>query len=152
MLLERSPTPSPPGQAMAYDLPSIAVAVVVHDGKVLVGLRAGDAAEEPGRAEFPGGKIEPHESVAAAAARECLEETGVAVRMLDRPCVSVPKQAPLRTIFFHWATPIDTAARPRPPFEWVPIADLSARRFPAANDTVLAMLRAEHAAPGHGGS
>ncbi len=152
MLLERSPTPSPPGRAMAYDLPPIAVAVVVHDGKVLVGLRAGDAAEEPGRAEFPGGKIEPHESVAAAAARECLEETGVAVRMLDRPCVSVPQQAPLRTIFFHWAAPLDATVPPQPPFEWVPIDALSTRRFPAANDTVLAMLRAEHAAPGHGGS
>jgi 8-oxo-dGTP diphosphatase len=137
---------------MAYDLPPIAVAVVVHDGKVLVGLRAGDAAEEPGRAEFPGGKIEPHESVAAAAARECLEETGVAVRMLDRPCVSVPQQAPLRTIFFHWAAPLDATVPPQPPFAWVPIDALSPRRFPAANDTVLAMLRAEHAAPGHGGS
>jgi 8-oxo-dGTP diphosphatase len=137
---------------MAYDLPPIAVAVVVHDGTVLVGLRADDAPEEPGRAEFPGGKVEPHESAAEAAARECLEETGVAVRMLNRPCVSVPQQAPLRTIFFHWATPLDATVPPRPPFEWVPIDALSMRRFPAANDTVLAMLRAEHAAPGHGGS
>jgi 8-oxo-dGTP diphosphatase len=135
---------------MAHDLPPIAVAVVVHDGKVLVGLRAGDAAEEPGRAEFPGGKIEPHESAAEAAARECMEETGVAVRMLDRlPAVAVPQSQPARTIFFHWAAPIDTAARPRPPFEWVPIADLSARRFPEANAAVLALLRDNG---GHGGS
>ena len=152
MLLERSPTPSPPGQAMAYHCPSIAVAVVVHDGTVLVGRRADDALEEPGRAEFPGGKVEPHESAAEAAARECLEETGVAVRMLDRPCTVVAGQPPLRTISFHWAAPLDPGVPPRPPFAWLTIAELSRCRFPAANDTVLAILRAEHAAPGHGGS
>jgi 8-oxo-dGTP diphosphatase len=122
---------------------------VVHDGTVLVGRRADDAPEEPGRAEFPGGKVEPHESAAEAAARECLEETGVAVRMLNRPCVSVTQQAPLRTIFFHWATPLDATVPPRPPFEWVPIDALSTRRFPAANGAVLALLRRDG---GHGGS
>ena len=130
----------------------VAVAVVVHDGAVLVGLRADDAPEEPGRAEFPGGKVEPHERPAEAAARECLEETGIAVRMLDRPCTVIARQPPLRTISFHWAAPLDAGAAPRPPFAWLPIAELSRRRFPAANDAVLAMLRAEHAAHGHGGS
>jgi 8-oxo-dGTP diphosphatase len=127
----------------------VAVAVVVHDGTVLVGRRADDTPEEPGRAEFPGGKVEPHESAAEAAARECLEETGVAVRILDRPCVSVTQPAPLRTIFFHWATPLDATVPPRPPFEWVPIDALSTRRFPAANGAVLALLRRDG---GHGGS
>lgn len=137
---------------MTSVLRPVAVAVVVHDGTVLVGLRADDAPEEPGRAEFPGGKVEPHESAAEAAARECLEETGIAVRMLDRPCTVVARQPPLRTISFHWAAPLDAGVPPRPPFAWLPIGELPHRRFPVANAAVLAMLGAEHAARGHGGS
>ena len=137
---------------MTPTLPPIAVAVVVHDGKVLVGRRSASAAEAAGFDEFPGGKVEPHESAAEAAARECLEETGIAVRMIDRPCTVVARQPPLRTISFHWAAPLDAGVPPRPPFAWLPIGALSRHRFPAANDAVLAMLRAEHAAPGHGGS
>ena len=130
----------------------VAVAVVVHDGTVLVGRRADEAPEEPGRAEFPGGKVEPHEPAAEAAARECLEETGIAVRMLDRPSTVVVQQPPLRTISFHRAAPLDAGVPPRTPFAWLPIAELSRCRFPAANDAVLAKLRAEHTAHGHGGS
>jgi len=130
----------------------IAVAVVVHHGKVLVGRRADDAAELPGCAEFPGGKIEPHESATEAAVRECLEETGVAVRVIDGlPAVAVPQSLPPLTIFFHWASPIDPSAQPRPPFDWVPIANLSSRRFPDANATVLAILQRDHGSA-HGGS
>ncbi|MEI6239611.1 MAG: NUDIX domain-containing protein [Planctomycetia bacterium] len=130
----------------------IAVAVVTHDGHVLVGRRAANAAEAAGFDEFPGGKIEPHESAAEAAARECLEEAGIVVRMLDRPCVSVSRQPPLRTIVFHWAAPLDATVPPRPPFEWIPIADLSQRKFPEPNAAVLAILRTDHAAHDHGGS
>lgn len=120
------------------------MAVVVHEGRVLVGQRAADARDEPGRAEFPGGKIEPHESAAAAAARECLEETGVAVRVLEQAHKAVLREAqPTLWITFHWATPLDPMATPKPPFVWVPIPELSARSFPAANAPVLAMLGRE---------
>ncbi len=122
----------------------IAVAVVVQEGRVLVGQRALDAREAPGRAEFPGGKIEPHESAAEAAARECLEETGVAVRVLERVYQAVVRDAhPPARITFHWATPLDPMATPKPPFVWVPIPDLPTRSFPAANAPVLAMLGRE---------
>jgi 8-oxo-dGTP diphosphatase len=133
-------------------LSPIAVAVVVHEGNVLVGTRAANAAEAAGFDEFPGGKVEPHESAAEAAARECLEETGVAVRMLDRACTVIAQQPPLRTISFHWAAPLDAGVPPRQPFAWLPIAELPRRRFPGANAAVLTMLRTEHAAQDHGGS
>lgn len=129
----------------------IAVAVVVHAGCVLVGRRADDAAEQPGRAEFPGGTIEPHETSAAAAQRECFEETGVVIRVLER-AVEVAAAGPPVAITFHWATPLDPVAPPRPPFAWVPIAELTRLDFPAANAPVLTMLVCDHAADGHGGS
>ena len=66
---------------------TIAVAVVLRHGHALVGRRAADAMDAAGLDEFPGGKVEPGDSPARAAARECLEEAGVAVRidaLLDR--------------------------------------------------------------------
>ena len=138
---------------MSQDVRPIAVAVVVDAGCVLVGRRPAGAAEAAGFDEFPGGKVEPNESVAEAAARECLEETGVAVRMLDRTAtVASTQTVPARTIVFQWATPLGTAVPPRPPFAWVPIAELPTRRFPAANAAVLTILRRDHESSAHGGS
>ncbi len=122
----------------------IAVAVVVHAGRVLVGRRADDAAEHPGRAEFPGGKIEPHETSEGAALRECLEEAGIAIRLLERTFGVVLQEAtPPVWITFHWATPLDPEAPPRPPFAWVPISELPRLNFPPANAPVLGALRHE---------
>jgi len=123
------------------------VAVVVHEGRVLVGQRADDAAEQPGRAEFPGGKIEPHETSEGAALRECLEEAGIAIHLLERTFGVVLQEAtPPLWITFHWATPLDPEATPRPPFAWVPISALPHLNFPLANAPVLGILGAENKA------
>ncbi|NBT12820.1 MAG: NUDIX domain-containing protein [Planctomycetia bacterium] len=121
----------------------VAVAVVVHAARVLVGRRSLAAVDAAGCAEFPGGKVEPGETTAVAAARECLEEAGVAIRLLDR-VVRVAPTASGPEIAFHWAAPLDPADEPRPPFAWVPIADLSRLGFPPANAPVLAILAADH--------
>ncbi len=52
-----------------------ASAVVVRDGKVLLGRRRGSHGD--GTWSFPGGKVDPGEPPAAAAARELEEETGL---------------------------------------------------------------------------
>jgi len=124
---------------------TIAVAVVVHDGRVLVGRRSATAVEAPGLDEFPGGKVEPGETVAAAAARECLEEAGIAVHIGPRSfSVASTAREPQRPIIFRWATPIDPAAPPTPPFAWVPIDHLPKLNFPAANAAVLTLLQRDH--------
>lgn len=125
-------------------LRQIAVAVVVHEGRVLVGRRADDAAEQPGCSEFPGGKVEPHETSSDAALRECLEEAGIAIRLLERTFGFVLQEAtPPLAITFHWATPLDPEAPPRQPFAWVPISELPRLKFPLANAPVLRALGRE---------
>jgi mutator protein MutT len=127
---------------MPEALVTIAVAVVVHEGRVLVGRRSLHAAAAPGLDEFPGGKLEAGETVAEAAARECLEETGIAVRISDRSFgIASTRQSPPLMVIFRWGTPVDHAAIPTPPFAWIPIAKLPELNFPAANAAVLALLQ-----------
>jgi 8-oxo-dGTP diphosphatase len=56
----------------------VAIAVVEHAGRYLVGTRRADQALA-GRAEFPGGRCLSGEEGSACAVRECREETGLAV-------------------------------------------------------------------------
>ena len=128
----------------------IAVAIVINDGRVLVGQRAPDAENAAGLHEFPGGKVEPGESPAAAAARETFEEAGIDVRIgatLDTAMASA-RSGPIEILFFA-AEPIAEAPLPRPPFAWVAIADLQTFSFPPANEQVIRRIVAGHA---HGGS
>lgn len=120
----------------------IAVAVVLDDGHVLVGRRSPAAVDAAGLDEFPGGKVEPGEPLAAAAVRECVEETGILVDVLA-PMHTATAQAstgPVEIVFFL-ARPRSPRPVPRQPYGWVTIADLSRLRFPAANAGVLTWLR-----------
>jgi ADP-ribose pyrophosphatase YjhB (NUDIX family) len=58
-------------------------ALVVRDGRVLLGRRAVDPAR--GAWDIPGGFLEPWELPQHAAVREVLEETGLVVRAQDNP-------------------------------------------------------------------
>lgn len=120
---------------------TIAVAVVCRHGMVLVGRRAADAQDAAGHDEFPGGKVEPGEAPSDAAARECLEEAGIGVRigpLLDRG-VAETASGPI-DVFFFAAEPLDEREQPLVPFAWVPSCELAHLRFPPANARVLALL------------
>jgi 8-oxo-dGTP diphosphatase len=128
----------------------IAIAVVQHAGRVLVGLR-GDDVVLAGYWEFPGGKVGEGETPAAAAARECLEETGLAVRItgLLASVQHTYDYGPLALEFFA-AEPLDAEQPPRAPFRWVPLAELPQYRFPPANAEVIARLLLPSPARGRG--
>ena len=129
----------------------VAVAVVLHEGLVLIGPRPAGVSLA-GYWEFPGGKLDQGELPVDAAVRECLEETGVRLASLQ-PWETVEFDYPhgrLRLHFMQAWLPRASAAvpspevplpTPHPPFRWVPVVDLPSYSFPAANRVVLEQLR-----------
>ena len=60
----------------------VAAAVLIDQGKVLLTRRL-DGQHLAGMWEFPGGKLEPGESPEDAVVRECAEECGIDVEVVD---------------------------------------------------------------------
>jgi 8-oxo-dGTP diphosphatase len=123
----------------------IAIAVVEHDGRFLVGRRGADSVLA-GCWEFPGGKIRPAEAPSAAAERECLEETGLRVRaekLLTQTRHAYAHGAV--ELHFFACRLMDVDAAPRAPFCWTPRGELAALELPAANHRVLELLLARDA-------
>jgi len=79
-----------PGVHAERTTPLIIVgAAIVADGRLLACQRS-EPPEVAGRWEFPGGKVEPGEDELEALVRECQEELGVVIRVLDRVGEDVP--------------------------------------------------------------
>jgi 8-oxo-dGTP diphosphatase len=121
----------------------IAVAIVVRDGCCLVARRrAGE--HLAGLWEFPGGKIEPGETPAAAARRELLEETGLAADALE-PLTFVVHDYVERPLRLHVFLVHDPAGALREgegrEWSWVAPRDLQALDMPEANRLMLRALR-----------
>jgi 8-oxo-dGTP diphosphatase len=118
----------------------IAIAVVERAGHYLIGQRPPDVSLG-GYWEFPGGKTESGELPQAAAARECLEETGLQVDVSEllNETDYVYDYGAVQLHFFL-CTPQDRAAVPRPPFRWVAADELPQYEFPPANARLLELL------------
>jgi len=118
----------------------IGIAVVEHDGRYLVGVR-GAGGPLPGFAEFPGGKCLDGESPEDCAARECVEESGLQVEIVDvlyqcdydYPHGSV-------ALNFYLCRPMGDIAERHRQFEWIPAAQLRDLKFPPANQAVVELL------------
>ena len=130
----------------------VAVAVLYHQKQFLIGQRS---AEDylAGLWEFPGGKVKPQESPHEAAVRECKEETGLDVTVID-VCSEVIHRYPIKSkaetssetlsrdlhLFFFACRAMDPAAPILAPFSWVPMNQLTVLEFPAANADLLKQL------------
>ncbi len=119
----------------------IAIAVVEHHGRFLVGVRPEETVLA-GFSEFPGGKVELGESPTQAAIRECLEETGLEVEVAGEFPEHVHQydHDQVRLLFFHCRLKKNDQ-QPHPPFRWVDRAGLRSLRFPAGNNSLLALLQ-----------
>jgi mutator protein MutT len=126
---------------------TIAVAVVEHDDRFLVGLRPAGV-PLAGLWEFPGGKVEPGEELDEAAARECLEETGVAVEVRSAYPDQVHEYAG-GSVHLHFfdCRPVDPGTHPRSPFRWVRREELGDLRFPEGNGALLQLLLSKQNRP-----
>jgi 8-oxo-dGTP diphosphatase len=90
--------------------------------------------------EFPGGKCEPGESPGAATARECLEETGLAVVVGSlRRITTYRYPHGLVELHFYDCTAAEPAAEPHADsgFVWVQAGELASLRFPEANEQIV---------------
>jgi len=81
----------------------VAAAVIERDGKILIGQRRRNDSH-PLKWEFPGGKVEVHESPSQALVRELREELGIRARIgpeIVRYDHSYPRGALIHLFFFR---------------------------------------------------
>lgn len=125
----------------------IAIAVVSRDGQYLIGLREQGVALA-GYWEFPGGKVQAGETPEEAATRECLEETGLEVRVTGSYPSTSYKYAHRSVHLSFFACAACGQRRPLPErFRWEPASELSNYRFPPANAALLELLSGHDACP-----
>lgn len=119
----------------------VAAAVIERDDSFLVTRRPGGVHLE-GYWEFPGGKCDAGESLAACLEREILEELEAEV-VVGREIFSVAHDYPERVVELHFFE-CELAGEPRPALgqvmQWTRRADLRALRFPPADDELIARL------------
>lgn len=120
-----------------------AAAIFGPDGRVLISRRA-DHRHQGGLWEFPGGKVEPGETVREALGRELREELGIAV-VDARPLIRIPYDYPDRAVLLDvWRVDAfqgEPHGHEGQPLEWVPPEELPGRDFPAANRPIVQAAR-----------
>ncbi|MGH8116118.1 MAG: 8-oxo-dGTP diphosphatase MutT [Rhodanobacteraceae bacterium] len=93
--------------------------------------------------EFPGGKLEPGETVEQALARELDEELGIEV-LAAVPLISVPWDYPEKSVCLHaWRVTAwrgEVTAREGNPMRWVAVGELDAAVMPPADVPILDAL------------
>lgn len=124
----------------------IGIAVVEQAGHFLIGTRGPDV-PLAGFAEFPGGKCCEEEAAEDCAVRECLEETGLTVRverlLIRREHVYPHGTVDLHFILCHPAADVALTDEQRG-FRWISANELASLPFPAANADVVSLLSTAH--------
>ncbi len=121
-------------------------AVIVHRGRVLIARRH-DHVHLGGLWEFPGGKVEPGEALAACMRREIREELGMELARLRR-WRDLRHRYPERTVhlYFYRCWVSDAEAKRAHPhgsqeIRWADADDLRTLPFPDADREILAALQ-----------
>jgi 8-oxo-dGTP diphosphatase len=123
----------------------VTAAIVEDHGRYFVTRRMKGAHLE-GLWEFPGGKIEPGESLADGLGRELKEELGTEVE-IGEEIFTVTHHYPDRTVELHFLAcaflnaPVPLLGQE---MRWVARADLASLEFPAADEALIRKLQSEH--------
>lgn len=123
----------------------VAVAVVIRQGRVLIARRP-DHVHQGGLLEFPGGKVEPDETVQQALVREIAEETGLSVPESSlEPVIGIRHDYGDKRVFLDvWRTRDALGVAEGlegQPIEWLLPSELRDDDFPAANRPIIRALR-----------
>ncbi len=120
-----------------------AAAIEGPDGRLLITQRAPDA-HQGGLWEFPGGKLEPGESVQAALCRELREELGIEA-LAYHPLIRIPYSYPDKCVLLDVWRVTRFRGEPRglegQPLRWVECEALEPGQFPAANRPIINALQ-----------
>lgn len=121
----------------------VAVGVIVnHDGKILIAKRP-QTVHQGGLWEFPGGKVEPGESVYQALVRELYEELAVTVEKIE-PLIKIQHDYGDKSVLLdvykvtHFSG--DACGNEGQPIAWVAVEDLKQYPFPSANRAIITAL------------
>ncbi|NNH01520.1 thiamine phosphate synthase [Acinetobacter sp. ANC 5414] len=123
----------------------VAIAILLHQDKVLVGWR--EAKQHQGnKHEFPGGKVEQGESPLAACRRETYEEVGIGLQ--DWHAFDVIRHEYDDVIvnlhLFHAIVPSALLNEIQQPWTWYSRDELLSLNFPKANQAMIKRLHWAH--------
>ncbi len=121
----------------------VAVGVVVNStGHILIAKRPATS-HQGGLWEFPGGKVEPGESVIAALTRELQEELAIDV-VETEPLIKIHHNYGDKTVFLDVHKVTAFSGQPNgnegQPVEWVSSSELKQYEFPAANQSIISAI------------
>ena len=126
------------------DILHVAVAVIADDQSRILLARRHHSVHQGGLWEFPGGKLEPRETLADALRRECREELGIEVRA-HRPLISIRHDYPDRRVLLDVHRVTEYQGEPRglegQPLAWVASSDLGDYPMPAADVPIVNAIR-----------
>lgn len=124
----------------------VAVGVILNaENRILIALRPEDT-HQGGLWEFPGGKVECHETVESALDRELFEELGLRVTAC-KPLTKIQHDYTDKSVLLDvwWVNQFEGVAEGKEgqPLRWVSAEELSDYRFPAANKPIISAVQAE---------
>jgi mutator protein MutT len=121
----------------------VVAAIIRHAEQILI-TRRPDNVHLAGLWEFPGGKVEPDESLQSALRREIREELGVEIEVLDER-FQIQHDYPNRSVELHFFEARILAGDPKPldvaDIRWVSPSDLDQFDFPEADRELISLLK-----------
>ncbi|WP_335951981.1 NUDIX domain-containing protein [Acinetobacter beijerinckii] len=123
----------------------VAIAILLHKSKVLVGWRQADQ-HQGNKHEFPGGKVEAGETPEQACRREVYEEVGIGLKEwypFDLICHEYDDVI-VNLHLYHACVPDELLELIHQPWTWYSRDQLASLNFPKANQAILDRLIWSH--------